>query len=314
MASLNREVTVLVLPPNELSTWRLKLNVRVLLGAAAAWTLLTLWAGYQFARSADYWAMKADNAVMRMKMSALNEEIGKSKESIDRAQEADAKLRALLALPTKRAIVESASEIESKAEVAQAGKGGPAVADQLALFQRLRDSSAVDPEDLRRLVMELRQRSEKTVAKYKDLSQQMAAQRLRLRATPIGWPADGRLTSKYGYRFSPMGGDEDADEFHPGLDVANKKGTTITATADGVVRQAGWTRGYGNMILIDHGQGYATLYGHASQLLAKNGQRVHRGDPVALMGSTGRSTGSHVHYEVWFKGRTVNPARFLREP
>jgi murein DD-endopeptidase MepM/ murein hydrolase activator NlpD len=79
------------------------------------------------------------------------------------------------------------------------------------------------------------------------------------------------------------------------------------------VRQAGWSRGYGRLVLIEHGHGCHTLFGHATELLVQRGQKVRRGDVVARMGSTGRSTGSHVHYEVWIKGRPVDPKRFLKE-
>ena len=102
-------------------------------------------------------------------------------------------------------------------------------------------------------------------------------------------------------------------EFHPGLDIANASGTPIRATADGIVARARRSGGYGNLVMLRHDLGYATLYGHASSLLVKEGELVKRGQVIAAMGSTGRSTGSHVHYEVWFNGRTVNPAKFLKE-
>jgi murein DD-endopeptidase MepM/ murein hydrolase activator NlpD len=129
----------------------------------------------------------------------------------------------------------------------------------------------------------------------------------------MGWPAQGRRSSSYGYRLSPFSSDEDADarEFHPGQDIAGEAGSPIRATADGVVSRAGFERGYGLVVMIRHEWGYTTLFGHCSRLIAKPGQKVVRGDTIALMGSTGRSTGPHVHYEVWRDGRRVNPAPFL---
>ena len=295
MATESRDVTLLVLPPDGATSWTLRFPVHLLGAGFVLWTVLTLYAGFLSARQADYWLLKADNAVMRLKMAAINEEVGKSKESLERAQEADRRLRALLDLPNRRAIIETGSGTEL---AAKDGAGGPAPADRLDLLRELR---------------QLRQASESSLASFGEIETHLAAQRERLRATPIGWPAPGRVSSRYGYRFSPYGG-EDADEFHPGLDIANALGTPITATAEGVVRRAGWTRGYGRMILLEHAKGYATLYGHASQLLVKPGQTVSRGQIIAKMGSTGRSTGSHVHYEVWSRGRTVDPKRFLKAP
>lgn len=319
MASARRVVTVLVLPPNESSSWRLRLPVRALIAAFAGWTVLTIWAGFMAAHQADYWAMKADNKVMRMKMAFLSDEIGKSKESVDRAQEADRQLRALLQLPTRRAIVESARTDGSAAPAAQVAQnagpsGGPLPLDRVDLLMRLRDMPPVqDPDAVRVRAALVRQESDEALSSFQELLDLLARERAVMRATPIGWPAPGRITSPFGYRASPVD-DDDSAEFHPGLDIANSKGTPIIATADGVVRQAGWVRGYGRVVVIDNGRGFSTLFGHASELLVKKGQNVKRGDVIARMGSTGRSTGSHVHYEVWVRGRVVNPRKYLKEP
>jgi murein DD-endopeptidase MepM/ murein hydrolase activator NlpD len=100
---------------------------------------------------------------------------------------------------------------------------------------------------------------------------------------------------------------------HPGIDLAGATGTPIYATADGVITTAGYNSGgYGNLIKIDHGRGIETRYGHLSAILAKSGQRVTRGQLIGKMGSTGRSTGSHLHYEVRIDGRPVNPVPFMK--
>ena len=101
-------------------------------------------------------------------------------------------------------------------------------------------------------------------------------------------------------------------DFHPGIDIANDMGTPIIATADGVVEYAGWNAGgYGNMVDINHGNGLMTRYGHASQVVVSAGQHVRRGQLIAYMGSTGFSTGPHVHYEVHVNGQRVNPISYL---
>lgn len=129
-----------------------------------------------------------------------------------------------------------------------------------------------------------------------------------LNAKPSIWPARGRITSRYGYRKSPFASKR---EFHQGLDIAAPRGTPVVATGAGVVTFARWRSGYGNMVIIDHGYGYKTYYGHNSSLKVKVGQRVGKGEVIALMGSTGRSTGSHVHYEVHVNGQHQNPANYI---
>ena len=106
-------------------------------------------------------------------------------------------------------------------------------------------------------------------------------------------------------------GDEE-DEYHAGVDIANRPDTPVFATADGQVRHAGWAGGYGRMVLIAHGWSYSTVYGHNSKVVVKEGQRVQRGQLIAYMGTTGHSTGNHLHYEVLRHGKPVNPVPYLR--
>jgi len=117
------------------------------------------------------------------------------------------------------------------------------------------------------------------------------------------------FTSAYGVRSDPFRG---RAAMHAGIDLAGPIGTPVYATADGVVDRAQWASGYGNLVELDHGKGIQTRYGHLSKILVKPGQRVKRGDLIAKMGSTGRSTGSHLHYEVRLDGRAVNPIPFLQ--
>lgn len=123
--------------------------------------------------------------------------------------------------------------------------------------------------------------------------------------TPTGWPTNGFISSGYGLRWNGA-------EFHQGIDIAAEMGTPIVATADGVVTIAGWNAGgYGNMVDIDHGSGVSTRYGHASAVVVTPGQRVRRGQIIAYVGSTGHSTGPHLHYEVRLSGQPVNPTSYL---
>jgi murein DD-endopeptidase MepM/ murein hydrolase activator NlpD len=124
----------------------------------------------------------------------------------------------------------------------------------------------------------------------------------------LAWPVSGTITSPFGYRRNPFGG---GMEFHQGLDIAAPMGTTITAAASGTVISAGWYGGYGNYILIDHGGGMATGYGHCSQIFVSVGQQVQKGQAIGAVGSTGASTGPHVHFEVRIHGKPVDPAAYL---
>jgi len=129
-------------------------------------------------------------------------------------------------------------------------------------------------------------------------------------AIPSARPvADFAFTSGFGVRADPF---RHSAAMHAGIDLAGPIGTPIYATADGVVSYSGWMRGYGNLVEIAHGKAIETRYGHLSKLLVKPNTRVKRGQLIALMGSTGRSTGSHLHYEVRIDGRAVNPVPFIQ--
>ena len=128
------------------------------------------------------------------------------------------------------------------------------------------------------------------------------------RATPMGWPVPGYVSSSYGYRDHPQLGRR---QLHTGVDISTGVGTEVLATADGIVTFSGETKISGNVVVIEHGRGFNTAYAHNKANLVEVGQRVRRGETIGLAGSTGRSTGPHVHYEIWKDGRHVNPFKFL---
>lgn len=131
-----------------------------------------------------------------------------------------------------------------------------------------------------------------------------------LSATPSTKPVNGFYTSRFGYRMSPYA---DTPMMHEGVDIAAPPGTPVYATADGIVKFAGYGGGYGNLVVIDHGYGVETRFGHNSLIRVKTGQKVRRGDPIAAVGSTGRSTGPHCHYEVRVNGQPVDPLNYILE-
>lgn len=122
------------------------------------------------------------------------------------------------------------------------------------------------------------------------------------------WPVAGTVTSAFGERKNPMGAGED---FHPGLDIAADAGTPIAAAAGGRVVSAGPDGGYGNLIVVDNGNGVTTRYGHCAQIFARVGENVEPGQTIGAVGSTGHSTGPHLHFEVRVGDKPVDPAQFL---
>ncbi len=143
---------------------------------------------------------------------------------------------------------------------------------------------------------------------FESLFKYIKEQQNILASTPAIRPATGWTTSRFGYRISPFTGRR---EFHKGFDIANRKGTPIIATANGTVTFTGKKGSYGNIVVIDHGHGMVTRYGHNDKILVKRGDKVKRGDTIALVGNTGRSTGPHVHYEVHLNGIPVNPEKYI---
>ncbi len=131
------------------------------------------------------------------------------------------------------------------------------------------------------------------------------------RATPTIWPAAGWLSSAYGNRKDPFTG---APDFHPGLDISANRGTPVRAPADGKVELAGVNGNYGKSVLLEHGYGLSTRFGHLSSYVVRTGQAVKRGDLLGYVGSTGRATSAHLHYEVLLNGSPINPLRLLTRP
>ena len=179
------------------------------------------------------------------------------------------------------------------------GQGGPEEATQ----------RETDPRELFAALDEIAHRLSHYERQFPLLESVLSERELKQAAAPAGRPVrHGWVSSRYGRRTDPFTGRR---AWHAGVDIAGKYGTEVVAVAAGVVTWAGERSGYGKLVEINHGNGYVTRYGHNSKLLVHKGDRVEKGQPIARMGSTGRSTGPHVHFEVLRHGKTVNPARFL---
>ena len=175
-------------------------------------------------------------------------------------------------------------------------------------LSKLSDSRLVDQLSKRMNLLEKRIYSQ--LLSFDQLEEALANQQDRLAHIPSVLPiniADYTMSSGYGYRVDPIYG---SSKFHEGLDFAASKGTDVFATGDGRITLAGREAGYGNCVDIDHGYNYLTRYAHLSEVLVKQGEEVKRGQLIGKVGSTGKSTGPHLHYEVRYKGMPQNPVNY----
>jgi murein DD-endopeptidase MepM/ murein hydrolase activator NlpD len=217
---------------------------------------------------------------MKNKVDFYSSQFSELQTAMNMIKKADNEFRRLLSFGSKEQILEN---VDAKKTVDDAG--------------------SLDMEQLRNEI-------KKTVDTMTAVSDYLKEQKDRHGAMPKGWPVVGRVTSPYGKREDPKYG---GAEFHAGIDISVPKGTPIRATADGVVSFSGWSSGNGNLVVIEHGMGYSTLYAHNSENKVAVGERVKRGAVVSLAGATGYTTGSHLHYEVWVNGKAVNPHEYILE-
>ncbi|MBI4352117.1 MAG: M23 family metallopeptidase [Elusimicrobia bacterium] len=292
-----KPVSVFIIPHNGMPSLRFNLPVLFLLVFGVAWTGMTIWAGYIAGRHFDYYVTKADNKILRTKMAYVSEQVEKGMAYLEMTKRTDNQLRKVLGMDPGFLDREQ-------------GLGGPQDSD-LKDFRKLLNARASEIKEttLNNSLQKMQEESRKRLSSYTEITFYLADRHNGARATPSIWPAEGRVTSHFGYRIAPL---RLASEYHSGLDIANEAGTPIYAAADGVIRHSGWAQGYGMCAVVDHGFGYSTLYGHMSEVLAKQGAAVRRGQQIGRMGSTGTSTGNHLHYEVWTGGLPRDPLKFLQ--
>lgn len=294
-----REYTIMLVPHQGEAVVRLRIPVRAIKISAITGCALLLIASGLFL---NYQRTINQAAVERNELLHLREVTGTQDEQLKVLAEKTSVLqedvtRLNLLDAEIRRMVEAEGDAVSRAGNRNGrhnGQGGVAVEPK--------------PEQLVSLVDELQANAKLRGESLAELKQKVAAYNARLAVTPSIWPTNGTVTSRFGWRQSPFGLGSD---WHPGIDIANSQGTYVVATADGQVVMSNWFGGYGKCVQIDHGYGITTLYGHNSQLVVSEGEWVKKGQLVAYMGSTGASTGSHVHYEVRVNGTAVNPNKFL---
>jgi murein DD-endopeptidase MepM/ murein hydrolase activator NlpD len=303
----NRRLTIMVIPHGISRPRQISLPLPFLAILFVSWTVITGWAGFAASERFDYWRAKVNSHFLKLKLAYLNNEVNQSRAMLDEVKTLETELRTMIGLGSRDAIIQS--DLPETSPAISPSLGGPSEDDAAALERALHTGiPEMSFEDIARSIRALRSETETRLAGVRNLNIEIATKREAYRVTPNMWPVSGYLTSHFGSRLSPIDGFR---ESHRGMDIAGPAGSSIRVTADGVVKLAGWAGGYGNVVVVDHGLGYSTRYGHNRQVLVKTGDRVKRGQVIALMGETGKATGPHCHYEVWYNGRAVNPSRFL---
>jgi murein DD-endopeptidase MepM/ murein hydrolase activator NlpD len=272
--------------------------LRLLAVAVGGLLVLGLLAGYatvshttDLSRAAS---LRQENSALAREIGELNGRLATLADTLTRISQRDARIRVLANL----------EPIDP--QVQAAGIGGPASPEfALAGITGASRRTAEIRVDLGALI----RRANLLASSFKEAADSLALHTARLAATPSIMPTQGWLSSAFSsMRTHPI---LHMARPHEGIDVSAPMGSPIEAPAAGIVSDAGWETGYGNTITIDHGFGIVTKFAHASKLLVRNGQRVSRGQRIALVGNSGLATGPHLHYEVHVNGRPVNPLKYV---
>jgi murein DD-endopeptidase MepM/ murein hydrolase activator NlpD len=294
-----RRWTVVLVPHDSEPSKILEVSYRFVKTAAAgllAVLILAMVVGYvTFSRSADISRsarLQRENARLNQEIGELHGRLSSLADTLTRISQRDARIRVLANL----------DPIDP--QVQAAGIGGPNVAPAAAAGETQRRSY-----DIRVDLNALIRRANLLASSFKEATDSLALHSARLSATPSIMPTQGWLTSAFSaMRSHPI---LHVARPHEGIDVTAPMGSPIEAPAAGVVLESGWESGYGNTVTIDHGYGIVTKFAHASKLLVRAGQKVARGQRIALVGNSGLATAPHLHYEVHVNGRPVNPLRYV---
>lgn len=294
--------TVLILPDATSPARKLYINKTIVTAVSCVTALSVLAFAFFLYQYVNLNVRMLEMKRLRQEASDRNflaAKVGQLEEELTRLRDLDRKLRVVAGL--------DAGE-DQGAKLAQ---GGSETLSQAALLDAVQKGTGRLADwvgrDLEALGQEITSR-ERSFRELKDL---LEAKRSVLASTPTIWPVRGLMTAGYGYRLSPFTSQR---EMHEGLDIAAPFGSPIMATADGIVSFVGPLGSFGNVVFINHGHGLTTFYAHNSSARVKEGQQVKRGQIIAYVGTSGRSTGPHVHYEVQVNGATVNPLKYLIDP
>lgn len=296
--ALGERVDILIMPRLGASK-KFKVRVLTLVLVFVLWLVITLCGFVFFIRTYDYNITKAENNLMRVKMKLIADELERGRKYLDLTRTTDTQMRQMLGMPGGKFI--------------NLPKGWEAAKEkENARFKEMwdKDLTELDADEFGEYIDVIEDSAKTRLASFQEIAWYFANRREGLNSTPSIRPSSARISSGFGYRLDPFG--HRSTKRHNGLDFAGKPDSPIVVTADGVVRHAGWVPSYGQAILVDHGLGYSTLYAHTTGIRVKAGDVVKRGDKIATMGSSGRSTGTHLHYEVWKDGQAVNPRNYFK--
>lgn len=296
--SRNESVTLMMIPHDAGKTYSLRLSRRVFVSLILLWLGTIGVASYILTRHINYELTKRANIQLTEKNSYFAQKLSSTNEAFQRVAKMEAELRVMLKMKTKKALLE------------YTGEGGPTTADQAALMRALSSRPALTMGEFDESLDYLNKSAQVRLESYRELKKYVTTQRSLLASRPTAWPIRGWITSRFGYRVSPF---FEGTTFHQGIDVANEEGSSIKAPADGVVIFNGWQGSYGKLIVLDHGYGYSTRFGHLDRSLVNIGQRVKRGQVIGFLGNTGRSTAPHLHYEIRLNGVPLNPLKYLKD-
>lgn len=311
----NRYYTFLMIPEKTASVkswtlpgWMLKGGLLTALFIAALGSMMLMDYYYVMRRIDENREMKIENRRLRQQVQIYKNRMTTLESSMQRIQTFATRLKVMTNIEDRSSALQGlqTSSLPDASENIPKRAERVEIAEQIPLDAESRTIQA----GMEKQFSFLGQNALEVETQLQDLYELLIDQKGFLAALPSRKPTVGYFTNGFGVRHSPFG---DFDKMHEGTDIANRPGTPIRATANGTVKFAGGKPGYGKTIVIDHGYGLETWYAHARTLLAKKDDTVRRGQKIALMGSTGRSTGSHVHYEVRVHGIPVDPLTYILE-
>ncbi len=300
---IKKKLTVLLVPHHTNRTLKMSIPFVFIYFIVACWAGLTVCSFFITTRHIDYLATKQKNKALQEKVAFFIQETIKSKNLVAQVEKIDHQLRNMVASNSKKIINRYPFYASYLRTYLNLGKGGPSKNEQQVVDNLLQKNQ------FSKINNNLQVDSTKQIRSFLEISKCIFLQKSILEATPCIWPTYGYISSRFGYRISPF---SNKSEFHTGLDIANKKGSPVWATADGIVTVARRAKGYGHVVIIKHGYGLSTYYAHNSKLLVKVGDYVTRGQIISYTGDTGRSTGNHLHYEVRVRGKAVNPIYYFK--
>ncbi len=291
-----KKITLMLIPHDGGKPFQIKTNLYTVYTLVLLLAGILLWSGLIVHKDVDYHLAQKTQERFKTNMKEILDELENNRVLLSRMSRVDDQFRRLLKLGDRKQVL------------VYNGMGGPTEEDTTRFSQILQEKNDQLMGKIDATLKDTHQQAALQEASFKEISVFLDKQRSILAATPSIWPIKGWITSGFGARASPLTGEPGR---HMGVDIANEIGTPIRATADGIVTYAGWETGYGRLVAIEHGYGYSTRYGHCSRLEIHVGDEVKRGQVIGYVGSSGRSTGSHCHYEVRIHGIPVNPEKYL---